>query len=367
MKKLALIVISIDECFAKSGFSGGGHKVTKYLIENLIKSGKFEIDIYCEKSSLHNIEGINAIYPIGKKALRALKKEDLKDYNYILSSDVLLPFGNQILHSNSAKFKTKNGKNPILSLLSLIYSNSKIKYQKDRIAKCKGNFFTVSNSLKEDFATSYNINKDRIFVCYPSIDFIKEKNENTKKDTMTIGSIAGGGLNKGGFLLLFAIKKFASKNNISKDNFRAKLIFPKIEKSGLFKKVIKVLGLSDFIELLPRQADMNAFYNSIDYYVLPSLNEAFGLVVAEAGANFKPSLVSNSTGVAELINNENGILMERTIHGIACALKDAYKIYTNNFESYQTLANKAHELPEITNWEKFTSNIIENLKEENCD
>lgn len=367
MKKLALIVISIDECFAKSGFSGGGHKVTKYLIENLIKSGKFEIDIYCEKSSVDKIEGINAIFSLGKSALRALKKEDLKDYNYILSSDVLLPFGNQILHSNSAKFKTKNGKSQLISFLNLIYSIKKIKYQENRIKKCDGNFFTVSNSLKEDFSTSYNINKDRIFVCYPSVDFIKENNENAKNNIMTIGSIAGGGLNKGGFLLLFAIKKFILESRILKDNFRAKLIFPKIEKSGLFKKLIKVLGLSDFVELLPRQADMNAFYNSIDYYVLPSLNEAFGLVVAEAGANFKPSLVSSSTGVSELINNENGILMERTISGVSSALKDAYKIYMDNFESYQALANKAHNLATVSNWDNFASIIIENLKEENCD
>ena len=78
------------------------------------------------------IEGINGVYPIGKRALRALKEENLKGYDYILSSDVLLPFGNQILHSNSAKFKTKNGKSPLVSFLATIYSNSKIKYQANR-------------------------------------------------------------------------------------------------------------------------------------------------------------------------------------------------------------------------------------------
>ena len=108
-KKLALIVISLDECFTQTGFSGGGHKVTKHLILDLIQSNQFEIDIFCKKSDITSLEGINSIKILNKKTNKKIFMQELEDeiaqkeYDFILSSDVLLPFGNLILHSNSSE------------------------------------------------------------------------------------------------------------------------------------------------------------------------------------------------------------------------------------------------------------------------
>ncbi len=298
-KKLALILISLDECFTEKGFSGGGHKVTKHLILELINSAKFDIDIFCKKgkSWSNTVNGINSITVLNSKNFRKELDKKLKEthYDYILSSDILLPFANNLIHSNSSKYKSKNGKNAIMRFLARIYNNRKIKNQKLNMTHDKA-VFTVSESLKKDYVENFNLDENKVFVCHPATDEPKSDSIFEKKEYFTIGSMVGGGLNKGGYLLLLALSRLPKSSKI-----KARLIFPKIHKSGFFRFCIKILRVGNKIELLPRQADMDAYYNSIDCYVLPSLNEAFGLVVTEAAANFKPSIVSSTTGVRELI------------------------------------------------------------------
>lgn len=370
-KKLALIIISADECFTKEGFSGGGHKVTKHLIMGLISSDLFEIDIFCKRSEISSFEGINSIKVLNEKTfIKDLENElSLKKYDYILSSDVLLPFGNLILHSNSAKYKSKNGKSKLLSKLALIYNSKKIKPQENVFKQNDKHIFAVSNSVKEDYSSNYNIDKERIFVSYPSCDKIDELYPLECKSCFTIGAMAGGGLNKGGYLLLLALKKFVTEENVAPDKFRARIIFPKMHKAFFYNFLIKALNLGQFIELLPKQSDMNAFYRSIDCYVLPSLNEAFGLVVPEAASNGRPSIVSSTTGGSELvINNENGFIFDREknpVKNLAQTLKKVFELYFTDYNKFQEISKNAYEMSKNLDWQQFTDTIIKNMKEEN--
>lgn len=370
-KKLALIIISADECFSQSGFSGGAHKVTKHLIMGLIESELYEIDIFCKRSSISKVEGINIIKVLNKKTfVKELEHElSLKKYDYILSSDVLLPFGNIILHSNSAKYKSKNAKNKLVSTLALLYNSIKIKPQAKSFKQNNKHFFAVSNGLKKDYSSNYDINEDRIFVAYPSCDKIDEFLPLENKPYFTIGAMAGGGLNKGGYLLLFALKKFINKQNITPEKFRARIIFPKMHKAFFYKFLIKSFNLQQFIDLLPKQKDMNAFYKSIDCYVLPSLNEAFGLVVPEAASNGRPSIVSSTAGVSELINDsQNGFIFDRTknpVNNLTGTLQKVYALYFSDFDRYQEVSRNAYEMSKSLDWAQFVDTIIKNMKEEN--
>ena len=392
-KKLALIVISLDECFTKTGFSGGGHKVTKNLILGLIASNLFEIDIFCKKSDISSLDGINSIKVLNKKTfLKELEHElEQKDYDFILSSDVLLPFGNLIIHSNSAKYKTKNGKKKFIEQFLKIYNRKKIKKEEKTFKLNDKNIFTVSESLKKDYVQSYNIDENKVFAMHPGLDDTEEFSPPEKKENFTIGSFAGGGLNKGGYLLLFALNKLkktpltltlTSHQNItgvlarqshkgrgeSQNNIKARIIFPKIHKAGVYKFLINILKLNDIVELLPKQKDMKAFYQSIDCYVLPSLNEAFGLVVVEAAAYSRPSLVSSTTGVCELIKDgENGFVFDRAknpLKNLTESLKRAYELYFSDYSKYIEISKNAYEMSKTLEWQKFVDTIVTNLKEE---
>lgn len=362
-KKLALILISLDECLSINGFSGGGHKVTKNLLLGLIESGKFEIDIYCKKSDIKDFEGINSITVLGNKKtfikdLREKLKE--KNYDYILSSDILLPFANNLIHSNSSKYKSKNGKNIFLQQILKIYNAKKIKEQENGFAKNNRAVFTVSESLKKDYVENFDLDEEKVFVSYPAVDNYSEFIPSTLKEDFTIGSIAGGGLNKGGYLLLFALKSLPKNCKL-----KARIIFPKFQKSFFFAQVIKLLKLQNLIELLPKQENMDEFYKSIDCYILPSLNEAFGLVVPEAASNFKPSLVSSTVGVRELIKDgENGFVFNRTktpVKNLAQKLIEITNIYFNDHTKFTEISKNAHEISTKLDWKKFTDTIINNM------
>lgn len=360
-KRLALILISIDECFTKEGFSGGGHKVTKHLVLELIESGRFDIDIYCQKSSVEEIEGIKSIKVLNKKTFRSDLEKALKEnkYDYVLSSDILLPFANNLVHSNSSKYKSKNGKNKLMQFILKIYNAKKIKTQENNMPKDKA-LFAVSEKLKEEYIENFALDSDKVFVCRPAVDFSNEYVPPIKKEYFTIGSMAGGGLNKGGYLLLFALKK-ASKNC----KINAKIIFPKIHKSYFFKLMVKVLGLENIVEILPKQNNMDEYYKTIDCYVLPSLNEAFGLVVPESASNFKPSIVSSTTGVSELVEDGvNGFIFNRVktpIKNLSCKIIEASGLYFSNYDKFNEISKNSHTILEKLDWQRFTNTIIENM------
>lgn len=360
-KKLALILISLDECFTEKGFSGGGHKVTKHLVLELIESGLFDIDIYCKKSAVKKIEGINSINIFGKKNFNENVKKEIETahYDYILSSDILLPFANNLIHSNSSKYKTKNGKNKLMQTVLKIYNGGKIKKQKENISKNKA-IFTVSESLKNDYTNNFGLDEKKVFTCHPAVENISEFIEPTFNDEFVIGGMVSGGLNKGGYLLLFALKTLPKSLN-----WKARIICPKMKRAFFFRLLVKIFGLTNKIEILPKQADMNAFYKTIDCYILPSLNEAFGLVVTEAASNFKPSIASSTTGVSELIKDgENGFIFDRTkrpIKNLADKIKEVSDIYFQNRTEYIEISKNAASMAQKLDWKKFVDTIIENM------
>lgn len=360
-KKLALILISLDECFTPEGFSGGGHKVTKHLVLDLIESNLFDIDIFCQKSSVAKIEGIDSINVINKKTFRKDLEAKIKEkkYDYVLSSDILLPFANNLVHSNSSKYKSKNGKNELMQFVLKFYNSKKIKSQEENISKEKA-LLTVSESLKKDYVENFNLDEHKVFVCHPAIDNLSQLDTSTKNNEFIIGSMAGGGLNKGGYLLLLSLKLLPRSCKL-----KARIIFPKIHKAFFFKSMVKLLGLNDKVEILPKQKDMNEYYKTIDCYVLPSLNEAFGLVVTEAASSFKPSIVSSTAGVRELVNDGvNGFIFNRTkraVKNLSNKLIEVSGIYFENHEKFLEISKNAHQIAEKLDWKKFGQTIIDNM------
>lgn len=78
------------------------------------------------------------------------------------------------------------------------------------------------------------------------------------------------------------------------------------------KKYIKEKDLDDKVILLGQIKNMDAFYNSLDIFILPSIQpEPFGLVVIEAMDRKIPVIATNHGGPTEIIDNEiNGYLVD---------------------------------------------------------
>ena len=72
--------------------------------------------------------------------------------------------------------------------------------------------------------------------------------------------------------------------------------------------------------------NMAELYVSVDFTVLPSKYEPFGLIVPESLQCGTPVIVSNKVGACELINDNEGIIIkEITPAGIAKAIETAQK------------------------------------------
>lgn len=78
------------------------------------------------------------------------------------------------------------------------------------------------------------------------------------------------------------------------------------------KEYIENKNLASSIKLVGLINDMDEFYNSIDIFVLPSIQpEPFGLVVLEAMEMKKPVVATNHGGPAEIIDNcKDGYLVD---------------------------------------------------------
>jgi len=69
------------------------------------------------------------------------------------------------------------------------------------------------------------------------------------------------------------------------------------------EKQIRSLDLGGQVELLGNRRDIRGLMNSFDVFVLPSLWEPFGLVIAEAMACGKPVVATTAGGIPEIVDH----------------------------------------------------------------
>ena len=111
---------------------------------------------------------------------------------------------------------------------------------------------------------------------------------------------------KGYKLLISSFKKITSKF----DNLKLVIAGEGPERPAL-EKLIKNLDLGKKVVLLGQCNNIAELMQASDIFVLPSLKEAFGLVILEAMQNSLPIIASRIGGIPEIISSEKlGLLTE---------------------------------------------------------
>ena len=89
------------------------------------------------------------------------------------------------------------------------------------------------------------------------------------------------------------------------------------------QELAKELNLKNVVFLGNQPHDvLRKIYNIADASLVPSRNEAFGLVVIEAMASGTPVIGTNQGGIPEIINDEVGLLFEpENYHDLADKIK----------------------------------------------
>jgi len=113
------------------------------------------------------------------------------------------------------------------------------------------------------------------------------------------------------------------------------------EEKRIFQKV-KDLELEDDVTFCGWVSDKAAFFKDIDVFVLPSMEESFGVVLLEAALFKKPIVCSNADGPKEVwANTEAALIFERgDVNMLAEKLEEMIK----KPEAAKEMANKAYGL-----------------------
>ncbi|WP_400767047.1 glycosyltransferase family 4 protein [Methylosinus sporium] len=117
--------------------------------------------------------------------------------------------------------------------------------------------------------------------------------------TFTVGVVGGETLRKGYLYLLEAWKKLNLPN--ARLRLRAARGFDE------FPVLRELAAQCPSLEFVGYVKDMNDFYKSCDLFILPSVDDGFGMVLFEAMANGVPCIATSRCGAVELLADKRDI------------------------------------------------------------
>jgi glycosyltransferase involved in cell wall biosynthesis len=199
-----------------------------------------------------------------------------------------------VLHVHSTEFdRSANG-----PINQTIYNIEKKGYQfADRV-------ICISEFTKNKVVENYGIDPNKISIVYNAISGMDTTPKQVsafkragKKVVLFVGRIT---IQKGLDYFVKAAKKVVSKI--------PNTVFVIAGSGAMEEQIIREvadLGLSDKFIFAGFQRDDNlvALYQSANICVMPSVSEPFGLVALEAMVNHTPIIISNQSGVSEIINH----------------------------------------------------------------
>lgn len=168
---------------------------------------------------------------------------------------------------------------------------------------------TVSNYMKEQLVEKFGGDPEKIFVIYNGINperfRIQKQRNNNEKIVLSVGRLTE---QKGCEYLLLAARKVLEKRKDVKFVIVGKGYLRKsLEK---FSELLGIKEKVEFVGFVPDE-ELPKFYANSDVFVFPTVREPFGIVALEALSAGKPSIISRTAGVAEILkNNENCVLVD---------------------------------------------------------
>lgn len=212
----------------------------------------------------------------------------------------------------------------------------------------------ISNYVKDTLKIKYGLDSE---VIYNGVDASRFKPIDKKRSKKQLG------YDEANFVVLFVGKLSPYKdpltlikaiNKATKINKNLHLMM--VGTGDLYKEVrhaIERLNLSSRVKLFEHVSTekLRLCYNAADLFVLPSFNEAFGIVLLEAMASGLPIIASNSGACLEVIGNA-GILFNQ---GDCSDLAEKIMELSCNEELVRRLSNEGLKRVQIFSWEATTN------------
>jgi glycosyltransferase involved in cell wall biosynthesis len=121
------------------------------------------------------------------------------------------------------------------------------------------------------------------------------------------------------------------------------------------------LGLDQRVHFLGYRLDVFKIMNAVDIFVLPSRYEPFGMVVTEAMASGLPVIISASTGAAEIVTSECGVVLSDSEN--VQALAEALAKLANNRYLRNQMGKTARAIAEQHSWTSKAQSYVDLFEE----
>ena len=188
---------------------------------------------------------------------------------------------------------------------------------KKRFPKCDA-AFCITRDLMEEMV-HLDIERRRLFHIPNLIRVKPVARRTTTHQPMVIGSMGRFVAKKGFDVLVQALQSLQSQGVA----FRARIagdgeLMPELQ------RMVRECGLQDVVEFPGWVEDKDAFFASLDVFVLPSRHEPFGIVLIEAMAAGLPCITTDTEGPCEIImQHRDAVMIEKDKpHAMAHAMMD---------------------------------------------
>lgn len=255
------------------------------------------------KKSASAIYGLSLFDEVYRYTLAAEKIAEEEDFEIIHCHD-WMTFGAGIaakkkkakplvLHVHSTELDRTGGHN-----------TNKYVYNLERHGMNKADkVIAVSNFTKNKIAAHYGIPLEKIRVVHNAVDFSShycDENFEIKKAGKIVLFLGRVTLQKGPDYFVYAAKKVLEHEKnvkfiVAGSGDMEPFIIEKAAELGIADKVL----FAGFLN----QDDVERAYKMADVYVMPSVSEPFGITALEAMKNKTPPIVSNQSGVSEVIRH----------------------------------------------------------------
>jgi len=289
-------------------------------------------------------------------------------FDIVHSHEKVVDFDVMTIHSPCFRSYISQEKSPLRKLLikaSVPFSPQKLGWlwleKKQFTSDRKKIFVAVSEKVKKDVQTNYEIPDDRFRIAYPGVDMGMKKDIDGSADRNHLRSELG--LDQDDFVVLFVGTEFKRKGLNALLLAVSMTPIPKMRllvagggggRMKEFKDLSKRLKLSERVTFLGLVENVEDLYAISDVYVLPTLSDPYGMAPMEAMLCGLPVAISSSEycGAAEHIKNQEALIIENPQDPKQIA--DALRKLTDEGLRAE-MSRKGHALAEQLTWEKTTA------------
>lgn len=216
--------------------------------------------------------------------------------------------------------------------------------------KMADNIIVPSFYTKKSFPKKYH---SKIVFCPLDANFKSTHVLFRKNNEIVFGSVGGNPLRKGFYHLVKAWEKFEKSIEVPVKlliKCRQDILLSSCKVKDIINNSKSILVFDKYID------DMSEFYNKIDFFILPSVDEGFGMVIPEAMSFSKGCIATNNVGASFLIkNDQNGYVVPYSNHN---ALYKSLKKVIDKKENLKEMGDKSSKI-----YKDYIRSRKDNIKE----